>query len=114
MAASNAGSFVPRVMMLLNLKNGVELVDRPAPEKLNFARAKKGKVPLFSYKVVSIRMPRRMRRNEERPPSRDEEHMRLHWVRGHIKVRKGGIFWWSHHLRGDPEQGFSDKDYKFT
>jgi len=36
---------------------------------------------------------------------------RLHTVRGHFKIRKTGIFWWPHFMRGDPQKGAITKDY---
>ena len=29
-----------------------------------------------------------------------EQEMRMHWCRGHFKIRKTGVFWWSPHVRG--------------
>lgn len=41
----------------------------------------------------------------------DDSSIRAHFVRGHFKIRRTGIFWWSPYVRGDLANGFSDKDY---
>lgn len=35
----------------------------------------------------------------------DRNSPRLHAVRGHFKVRKHGVYWWSDFMRGDPRRG---------
>jgi hypothetical protein len=35
----------------------------------------------------------------------DREAARAHLVRGHFKIRRTGVFWWSSFLRGDAGKG---------
>jgi hypothetical protein len=46
--------------------------------------------------------------------SAEHQHrdLRLHFVSGHFKVRKSGVFWWNMHARGMGAKGFIDKDYE--
>lgn len=84
-----------------------------APYKMNRARERKGKLPIYSYHIVSLLH----RRRYERLPDdlRDGEKgtkRRLHFVRGHWRHypnHKTRIKW---HLRGDPDLGFIDKEYR--
>lgn len=81
-------------------------------EKLNKSRAKKNKPVLLTYRTVDLskgvkRALHDLREGAVEPGS----DKRLHWVRGHFKVRKSGIFWWNPHLAGVAEEGFIEKDY---
>lgn len=97
-------------IMLLNTRNSVvqQAVDIT---KLNRARAKAGKVPLFGYRTVDLSLSR-TQRNALRNSGMDATAKRAHLVRGHFKVRKSGVFWWMPHLRGDLSNGFTDKHYE--
>jgi len=37
--------------------------------------------------------------------------LRALFVRGHLRRRKSGLFWWFAYQRGDPRLGFVHKDY---
>jgi hypothetical protein len=41
----------------------------------------------------------------------DPRQLRAHFVRGHFKVRKSGVYFWSAHQRGDPKLRFVHHDY---
>jgi hypothetical protein len=68
---------------LLN-QNSVDIVLSPAPERLNRARAKKNKLPLYEHHVV--KMPALTKTG--RVLSRGGSHAspRQHWRRGHVRV----------------------------
>jgi hypothetical protein len=42
----------------------------------------------------------------------EHRELRAHFVRGHFKARKSGVFWWSPHARGDLSRGMVAKDYE--
>ena len=89
-------------IMLLNSRNLAEHEPKPAPPKLNAARARRGKPPLLGYTHVRVRLTRALAARagmaaDARQPSR------LHLVRGHFKIRKSGVYWWSPFARGTPD-----------
>jgi hypothetical protein len=91
-------------LMLMNSRNLASHEKRPAPPRLNAARARRGKAPLLDYTHVHIRLTRALGQRagmaaDPRAPAR------LHLVRGHFKIRAGGIFWWAPHARGHAFQG---------
>jgi hypothetical protein len=91
-------------LMLMNSRNLASHEKRPAPPRLNAARARRGKAPLLEYTHVHIRLTRALGQRagmaaDPRAPAR------LHLVRGHFKIRAGGIFWWAPHARGHAFQG---------
>lgn len=85
-----------------------------APYKLNQARIKKGKLPLFDYHVVNLAARKRYAQRLGEPGDResDHNHRRLHWVRGHWRHYQDHKAWIKWHLRGDPDLGFIDKEYR--
>jgi hypothetical protein len=44
----------------------------------------------------------------------DPAQLRAHFVRGHFKVRRTGVFFWSAYQRGNPALGFVHKDYALS
>ncbi len=103
-------------LMLLSSKNiGTEEV-KPA-EKLNKARAKRGKKPLYTYHTLVIKPTGK--RQESIP--RHLWNNRIHLCRGHFKRytadaplfgKHVGLYWWEPAVRGDKKQGIVQKDYK--
>jgi hypothetical protein len=101
-------------MAALALLNSRNVVSTEATDltSVNKARRKKKQPELLSYTTckISLRLGKRIARgqsgNEGRSP------LRAHFVRGHFKVRKSGIFWWSPFLRGDKDVGMVMKDYE--
>jgi hypothetical protein len=105
--------FLLAVIGLLNARNVVEMqsVDY---DKLNKARIKRGKLPLFEHKILKI-AERQQRRVYGPDGARgDFTPMRGHIVRGHFKTRKTGIFFWHPFGRGDFTRGRITKDYVTT
>jgi hypothetical protein len=68
-------------------------------EKLNRARKRRGKPLLQSHTLIRLGAGRGISRGGSRAGSK------AHIVRGHFKIRKGGVFWWSPHVRGDGRIG---------
>jgi hypothetical protein len=103
--------FMIAMLGLLNTRNVVQFedVDKTA---FNKKRAKHGKQPLFSHKILKIRPRIIVRSGGE--GSGEHRNLRQHFVMGHFKHRKTGLFYWSHHLRGKLEYGIIEKDYEVT
>lgn len=85
-----------------------------APHRLNQKRERQGRLPLHDYHVVSLANRTRHRPRLPSPGDIDEEHRhrRLHWVRGHWRHHTNIKSWIKWHLRGDPDLGFVDKEYR--
>lgn len=105
-------------LMLLNCRNVSYRTIQPSA-KLNKKRRKKHREPLHSFKTLTIKLP-----GSKIPQGfsiNGQDNRALHRCRGHFKTftaekplfgRITGRFWWSHHLRGNPEAGTVEKDYK--
>ncbi|MGI9491893.1 MAG: hypothetical protein ACR2QF_05760 [Geminicoccaceae bacterium] len=63
--------------------------------KLNRKRRARGKLPLESHTILRLGAGMGIPQGGSRASSR------AHLVRGHFKVRRGGVFWWNSHIRGD-------------
>ena len=107
--AGEAG-YLLAVIGLLNARNAAE-TESVDLKKLNKARVKRGKLPLFSHKLLKIHH-RQIRRAGD--GSGDHIVMRGHFVRGHFKTRKSGVYFWHPHARGDFSRGMVIKDYELT
>lgn len=104
-------------LMLLNTQNIVtEVIE--APDKLNKKRRKKGKPPIFSYKILKIDLPNQYKKYEKKPHQGGEN--RIHFCRGHFKTytdekplfgRVTGRFWIPRHVRGNKKKGVIQKEY---
>jgi hypothetical protein len=103
-------AYLLAVIGLLNARNAVE-TDTVDYCKLNRARMKRGKPPLYEHKLLKIahRQHRRVYANGD---GGDYTPMRQHFCRGHFKIRRTGVFFWHPHLRGDPARGRIEKDYE--
>lgn len=82
-----------------------------APEKLNKKREKEGKVPLYSYHVVSLARRSRVA-NPLTIPGESGRKVRLHFRRGHWRHYQTHRTWIKWMLVGDPDLGFVDKEYR--
>ena len=85
-----------------------------APHKLNAKREKAGKQPIFDYHVVQLARRTRVapRLPDELDPNREIHHKRMHFVRGHWRHYEASKTWIKWHVRGDPDLGFIDKEYR--
>jgi hypothetical protein len=114
MARSDWAGEVPYILAVIGLLNArnateTETVDHT---RLNKARIKSGKLPLFEHKILKI--AQRQVRRVYPDGKKDSTHapMRAHFVRAHWKVRRTGIYLWSPFIRGDLHRGTIDKDYQ--
>jgi hypothetical protein len=108
--SSDAGILLG-ILMLLNTHNGTRQ-QTASLDKLNRARAKRRLSPLLGYSTVTLHLAGR--RAETRRWGNSGEAIREYLVRGHFKIRKSGIFWWSPHSRGEPNLGKIEKTYRLT
>lgn len=89
--------FIIAILGLLNARNVVEL-QRVDMEPVNRKRAKSGKRQLFTHDLIKIRPFILSRQGGiEAHGHRD---VRKHFVIGHFKHRKSGLYWWNLHVRG--------------
>lgn len=95
--------FMEAIIAMMNSKNAVEHV--PADlAKLNRSRAKRGRAPFLDHAVTQLTMSRRMARAVA-AGTVTREAASQHDVRGHFKLRRTGVFWWTPFERGDPTRG---------
>lgn len=92
--------------------SNVSFLEEPAPHKLNSKRIKNGKLPFYSYKVVSV-IPAR---NKKTPSSDGTESGRQspreHLRRGHIRrLSPGKNTWVQASVIGAATKGHIDKTY---
>ena len=103
-------SYLLAVIGLMNARNAAEMLPVNYT-KLNKARLKRNDKPLFEHHVLKIHS-----RIQQRVPltgkGGDHSAMRGHFVRGHFKTRKNGIFFWHPFARGDFTKGTIHKDYE--
>lgn len=104
-------AYLLAVIGLLNARNATE-TETVDHHKLNRARVKRGKLPLLEHKVLKI--ARRQQRRYVTDVHGSHTHARGHFVMGHWKVRKTGIFFWHPHKRGDFARGKIEKTYEVT
>lgn len=102
--------FWSSVLALLNAKGGAQAVAGEDRTRLNVQRVKSGKLPLAPFHVLRINVGKSAP-NIAAHGHGDREGPRAHMVRGHFKVRSGGMFWWGPHVRGDLAKGFASKRY---
>jgi hypothetical protein len=103
-------SYILAVLGMLNARNAVE-TEAVDYTRLNKARIKSGKLPLFEHKILKI--AQRQIRRVYPDGKKDSTHapMRAHFCMGHWKIRRTGIFFWRPHLRGSKQRGEIEKDY---
>lgn len=81
-----------------------------APHKLNRARERRGKLPIFDYHVVEL--AHRLQPSSLPPEHSERSGPRLHFRRGHWRHFETFKTWISWMLVGDPDLGFIDKEYR--
>lgn len=115
--AVTMASCILRLFSIINCKN-IELLDNPAPERLNNSRIKKNKLPLCSYYTIAIKAVSRKDQDKKLKGLWDN---RVHLCRGHFKTyteekplfgKIVGRFWWQASVRGNPKEGMIVKDYE--
>lgn len=103
-------SILTSTLMLLNSKNGISAEQRDI-QKLNKSRQAKGARPLLEHWMLSLSLSRSLI-NVARSNGMSRNEMRAHLVRGHFKIRRTGIYWWSPFVRGNAKTGIITKDYR--
>lgn len=105
--------FVMALLIVLNSKNLVSVQPEADVAKLNKARARSGKVPLLPHHPVVLNLSKAQRgRVMALATGLGRASLDPHLVRGHFKLRKTGIFWWSPHTRGGA--GATPPTYRIT
>ncbi len=102
--------FASAIVLMLNSRNAVERepVDLA---KLNRARRRRGRPEFLSHTVTRLYLSKARQRDAE-ATGMSREAMRQHIVRGHFKIRKTGVYWWSPFLRGDASRPMTREHYK--
>lgn len=97
------------LLILMNSKNCVEVNKDAVPLKLNKARVRKGKPAYLDHSTVHIKLGK-TNTNIAAAHGMTKEEARRHLVRGHFKIRKHGVYWWTPHLRGNALRGHVNRD----
>lgn len=100
--------YVIAMLCLLSARNCVSQTPSDL-ERLNKARRRRGKLPLLSHSTVTINLSRSDAARAGRVDASAIE-MRQHIVRGHFKIRSGGVYWWRPFLRGNADVGVIKRD----
>lgn len=95
--------YVIAMLCLLSSRNMTEKLPSQL-DKLNRARRRRGKLPLLSHSTVTINLSRQDAARAAKLGITGLQ-LRQHIVRGHFKIRRGGVFWWRPFLRGDADAG---------
>lgn len=117
-------SLAPVLLALsfLHCKNVTIHSEEPAI-KLQKARERRGKLPLFTFKTLEIKPMVKILKEQGESETKGLKHA-LHICRGHFKdfsngpgLGRGhahGLYWWESHVRGSREVGAVIKDYKVS
>jgi hypothetical protein len=102
--------FAETIIGLMNSRNAVE--HRPVDlTALNKQRTKRGRPTFLPYRTTHLRLTQAQTRAlRDGVMSRQEAGQ--HTVRGHFKVRKHGIYWWTPFYRGDPTRPLHRQEYE--
>jgi hypothetical protein len=98
------GAWVQCFLAMLNSKNPCVEHEVMDLVKLNKSRRKLGRAEMLPYSRTRLAMSRSQARIAA-ARGIDREAARAHLVRGHFKIRRTGVFWWSPFLRGDASKG---------
>lgn len=94
------------VFALLNCRN-VAQSEQANVSKINKARKKRGMPLMAEHTILRLRLPMPISTNGGGSSGALQQEMRGHFVRGHFKIRRSGMFWWSNFYRGDPTRPLS-------
>lgn len=104
---------ISMAFMAMLLSRETKIVEKRPPSGLVRHRLKKGKVPLFSHKVVTINPQRIVYEGSGQSSGIKRSSPRLHWRRGHVRTlgsgKKIGI---PPCIIGAAENGILDKTYR--
>jgi hypothetical protein len=100
---------VETVIAMMNSRNAI--VTRPVDlSGLNRARAKKRRPLFLTYRTTHLRLSQAQTR-AFRAGLLSKEDAGRHRVRGHFKIRRTGVYWWSPFFRGDPAKPIKRQEY---
>lgn len=88
--------------------------DQRAEPKLNKSRMKKGKEPLFDYKVLTLDTKSKVVSSNSGASTERTHTKREHLRRGHVRRYEHKTIWINAHVVGDKDKGSISKDYKVT
>ncbi len=94
----------------------IEAVEERAPERLNAARRRRGKQPLFSTYTLQIKS-KKSGADSDGCVGGDAIQRRVHLVRGHIRKhhwQPGKFIWVNAHARGSAQAGMIHKGYELV
>jgi len=109
--------FLLSTLGMFALKNGVEYEEQRHDPARRAAGGSIGRRLAVEAETAPTIL--RMTMSLSRDPERDRELKKalrrgearsapgLHWVCGHFKVRKTGVYWWSPHLRGENDRNLT-------
>lgn len=97
------GGFIEALLIVMNSRNLTTISEPVDMTKVNKNRRIMGRPPLASFRSVTINLSKVGQRKAD--AASEAGHYREHLVRGHFKIRKSGIFWWSPFVRGDAALG---------
>lgn len=97
------------VLALLSCRNAAE-IENIEPRRFGAASSRQ---PMSGYRLCKIKLAA-SRGIAVHAVDGDHRDLRAHFVRGHFKKRKTGLFWWSPYVRGDKALGFIQKDYRLS
>ena len=98
------GTFVQCFLAMLNSRNPVVEHEPVDLTKLNKSRRKSGKAEFLTYSKTRLSLSRSQARIA-RARGVDRATAMQTLVRGHFKIRRTGVFWWSPFVRGDARKG---------
>lgn len=105
---ANALEVILQFLAAMNCSNA-EIIDDVKPdERLNKSRIRKGKTPMFEYKVLTIRTQRNGLSNLI---GGNHASPRVHLRRGHIRKLNNKTVWVNACVVGDKTKGIIDKEY---
>jgi hypothetical protein len=95
--------------------SNVSTASIPSPRFLNAKRAKRGRAPIFEYRVLTLDLPSNVAANgasETRGANRASP--RVHLRRGHIRRLEAKKIWVNAMVVGAKERGMIVHDYRVT
>jgi hypothetical protein len=98
------GTWVECFLAMLNSRNPVVEHEPVDMTKLNRARRRSGKPEFLTYSTTRLTLSRSQGRIAD-AHGITREAARAHLVRGHFKIRRTGVYWWSPFLRGVAKDG---------
>jgi hypothetical protein len=104
------GPFIECFLAMLNSHNPCLEHIKADLSRLNKSRIKRSRTPFLDHVETRLALSR-SQANRARAAGLTREQARQHLVRGHFKLRKTGVYWWSPFLRGDPRRPVGRKDY---